>query len=486
MESRSYTQTTPYSRGMSTKLTRAESARINGAKSRGPKTPEGLQRCGNAAYKHGLYATRVHLLPGESNAEFAELQAQMLAYWQPKGFYDELLVEQLTGNIWEMIRLQAGKNDKVLETVASITKNAPRCQDQAKINLLAEQEVSVAGGTIERMNARLSHLARERQRLEREILTLKKSSVISDRSQMSLIINNRQHPDVPASHDAHPTEGTISEGPYVTEAGPHLVPPKFPDPEPDPEPAEPENIVEWAKSALDFHPDPVQTQILTETNKRIMVLAPRQTGKSTAAAVRALHEAVHYDESTILLASASGRQSGQILQKTRQLARKLGLEFGPPPPKCDGFTLANGASVIALPDSEETIRGFSAPRLIIVDEAAFASEDVFKALEPMLTVSGGTIMLLSTPNGQTGYFYDQWHASNSPWARIFGTIEDCPRVDKQAIEDMKRTMAKADFQQEFECKFKAASGQFISIETIRKCLRNDFELFCPDFDAEED
>jgi hypothetical protein len=467
------------------KLNRAESARINGAKSKGPKTPEGLQRCGNAAYKHGLYATRVYMLPGESNAEYGELQAEFLAYWQPKGFYDKLLVEQLTGNIWEMIRLQASKNDKVLESVASITKNAPHCQDQAKINLLAEQEVSVAGGTIERMNARLSHLARERQRLEREILTLKKSAVISDRSQMSLIINNRQHPDVPATHDAHPTEGTLSEGPYVTEAGPHLVPDRFPEKTEPAAAPEPENIVEWAQSALDFHPDPVQTQVLTETNKRIMVLAPRQTGKSTAAAVRALYEAVHHDDSTILLASASGRQSGQILQKTRQLARQLDLEFGPPPPKCDGFTLANGATVVALPDSEETIRGFSAPRLIIVDEAAFASPEVFKALEPMLTVSGGTIILLSTPNGQTGYFYDQWHASNSPWARIFGTIEDCPRVDKQAIEDMKRTMAKADFQQEFECKFVAASGQFISLETVRKCLRNDFELFCPDFDTEE-
>ena len=116
----------------------------------------------------------------------------------------------------------------------------------------------------------------------------------------------------------------------------------------------PPEILKWTTEQVGLTPDAFQAELLTSDAKNILVLGGRQTGKSTAAAVRALHEAVHYDESTILLASASGRQSGQILQKTRKLAKQLGLELGPPPPKCDGFTLANGASVVALPDSEET------------------------------------------------------------------------------------------------------------------------------------
>jgi len=220
-------------------------------------------------------------------------------------------------------------------------------------------------------------------------------------------------------------------------------------------------------------------------NSRILVLGPRQTGKSTAAAVRVLHEAMSHSDSTILLASASGRQSGQILEKTRQMARKLDVEIFSPPPKCDGFRLANGAQIISLPDSEETIRGFSAPRLIVVDEAAFASADVFKALEPMLSVSAGTIMLLTTPNGQTGYFYEQWHDDKAPWTRIMGTIADCPRIKPEAIQAMRKTMSKDDFAQEFECKFIAAGGQFISRETFRKCLRDDFDLFLPEYDKQQ-
>ncbi|MBI2684923.1 MAG: hypothetical protein HYX27_01305, partial [Acidobacteria bacterium] len=166
--------------------------------------------------------------------------------------------------------------------------------------------------------------------------------------------------------------------------------------------------------------------------------------------------------------------------------KKIDVELFPPPSKCDGFTLANGAQVIALPDSEETIRGFSAPRLIVVDEAAFASEDVFKALVPMLTVSAGTIMLLSTPNGQTGYFYEQWHNDNSPWTRLQGSLKDCPRVSKETIDQMRQTMSKDDFAQEFECKFIAAGGQFISREVFRACLRDDFPLFMPEYDLGEE
>ena len=160
----------------------------------------------------------------------------------------------------------------------------------------------------------------------------------------------------------------------------------------------------------------------------------------------------------------------------------MDLDLFPAPPQCEGFTLANGASVIALPDNEEKIRCFSAPSLIVVDEAAFASDTLFTALEPMLSVSNGTLMLLSTPNGQSGYFYDKWHQPGGPWTRIFGTLADCPRISEEAIKKLRESMSEETFQQEFDCRFIAAGGQYISVETFRKCLRDDFELFAPEWE----
>ena len=468
---------------------RAQRARANGAKSNGPKTPEGMQRSQSASYKHGLYATRGHMLPGESNDEFLEIKALEYAFWQPNGFQAELLVNELIGYLWESKRIVAAKNDHMHDLLITVTNNAPHCHDQAKLNLDAEKlGVQSVNGTIDRFNARLAFYNRERERIIRTLLRLEKRTCTSGPSQMSLEINRRQNSELHQTNDAQPVEGTLAEAPYIVEATSDPLPESFPakpDPEqtPDPEPEpQPEEITAWAAQNLDFKADAIQEQILTEPNTRILVLGPRQAGKSTAAAVRVLHEAVHKPNATILLASASGRQSGQILHKTRQMARFMDIELFTAPPQCEGFTLANGASVIALPDNEEKIRCFSAPTLIVVDEAAFASDTLFTALEPMLSVSNGTLMLLSTPNGQTGYFYEKWHQQNSPWTRILGTLEDCPRISEEAIKKLRESMSEETFQQEFDCQFVAAGGQYISLETFRKCLRDDFDLFAPDWE----
>ena len=63
---------------------------------------------------------------------------------------------------------------------------------------------------------------------------------------------------------------------------------------------------------------------------------------------------------------------------------------------------------MALPGHDpKTIRGFSSPRLIVVDEAAFVLDETYAALVPMLAASPeGRIALLSTPFLQQGFFYE--------------------------------------------------------------------------------
>ena len=72
------------------------------------------------------------------------------------------------------------------------------------------------------------------------------------------------------------------------------------------------------------------------------------------------------------------------------------------------FELANGSRVVCLPGTAETVRGFSAPALIIEDEAAFVDDAFNRAVRPMLAVSNGRLILMSTPNGQRGHFFEAW------------------------------------------------------------------------------
>jgi hypothetical protein len=58
---------------------------------------------------------------------------------------------------------------------------------------------------------------------------------------------------------------------------------------------------------------------------------------------------------------------------------------------------------VGLPGTEATIRGFSAVSLLLVDEAARCSDELYLAIRPMLAVSDGTLWLMSTPF-QAGIF----------------------------------------------------------------------------------
>ena len=201
------------------KLSRAESARINGAKSSGPKTSAGLLRSQTANCKDGLYAVRDYKLPRESNEEFAEFQVRIHAYWQPNGVLAGQLVEELAGNIWEANRVHAAKSGYLHDLLAVIARNSPPCASQAKLNLEAEKQASVAGGTMDRSNARLGRLARQRDRIERQLLRLEKRSCTSGWSQKSLKTNNRQNPEIPVFDDAKPGDTALSESPVVVEVG---------------------------------------------------------------------------------------------------------------------------------------------------------------------------------------------------------------------------------------------------------------------------
>jgi hypothetical protein len=74
---------------------RSEQARINGAKSRGPKTPEGKAISSQNALKHGLYAKHPVRLFFESNEDYDLLLDDLLVQFRPASLAERRLVETL-------------------------------------------------------------------------------------------------------------------------------------------------------------------------------------------------------------------------------------------------------------------------------------------------------------------------------------------------------------------------------------------------------
>ena len=91
----------------------------------------------------------------------------------------------------------------------------------------------------------------------------------------------------------------------------------------------------------------------------------------------------------VLLVSPSLRQSRELFAKVIGFLKELEPVEQLEEDNNSSCTLANGARIVSLPGDPDTVRGFSAPKLIIKDEAAYIGDAMQAAIDPMLAVSEG-------------------------------------------------------------------------------------------------
>jgi hypothetical protein len=239
------------------------------------------------------------------------------------------------------------------------------------------------------------------------------------------------------------------------------------------------DAVAFAEDRLAFRPDPWQAQVLRSARRQVILNCCRQSGKSTTTAILSLHTAIYEPSSLILLVSPSQRQSRELFQKVTGFLRALEPAQELEEDNRLSATLSNGSRIASLPGDARTVRGYSAPRLIILDEAAHLPDDgeLYTALRPMLSVSkNGRLILLSTPNGRRGDFYNIW-TGGGDWERIKLVGKECPRISAEFLADELRELGPLLFSQEYEGQFIDAAASAFSSELIDLALTADFERF---------
>jgi len=225
---------------------------------------------------------------------------------------------------------------------------------------------------------------------------------------------------------------------------------------------------QWVNAHLGFTPDPRQAEFLDRADSRLAFVTSRQSGKTQAAAAKALHQALALPGSDYLLFAPVSRQSGHLLTRIRAFCKFLDLSTKSDPDHDNSLVLPNGSRFIALPGVPGNIRGFSAVRAVIVDEAAFVDDALWAAVSPMLAVSRGSLWALSTPNGQTNVFYGICNTPANGWAVLRSPAADCPRIAPEFLAAERALHGEALYAQEYECAFVAASVQFLDRAVIAR------------------
>jgi hypothetical protein len=214
-----------------------------------------------------------------------------------------------------------------------------------------------------------------------------------------------------------------------------------------------------------IQPDDWQADVLRSTDPRMLLNCSRQSGKSTTTAILALHTATYRPESLVLLLSPSLRQSAELFRTVAAIYTRTGATVPAKAESALRLELENGSRVISLPATEATIRGFAAVDLILIDEAARVPDPLYASVRPMLAVSNGRLIALSTPFGSRGWWYEAWR-SQDDWYRVEIPATACPRISPAFLAEERRTLGEWWFTQEYLCQFMDAESQAFSRDDI--------------------
>jgi hypothetical protein len=177
-------------------------------------------------------------------------------------------------------------------------------------------------------------------------------------------------------------------------------------------------------------------------------LTARQVGKTTTATWAIAHHMVFTPGGLNVIACPAQRQSKEAVRRVREILIKVGAEL-----RSDNIyeiELKNGSRVLALPSTDDSIRGLTVNGWIVADEAARLSEDLIAALRPMRArCPEARFAMLSTAWSRTDPFWIAWENDDASVIKLRATAEIPGLIPEAFLEQERRALGEHAFKREY-------------------------------------
>lgn len=204
----------------------------------------------------------------------------------------------------------------------------------------------------------------------------------------------------------------------------------------------------WVREVLGVTPTPWQETFLRAPRRAsILGLTARQVGKTTTAAWAVAHTMLYSPGSLSVIGCPAQRQSAEAVRRVRDVLVKAGAKL-----KSDnvyGLELTNGSRVLALPSSDDSIRGLTVDGWIVADEAARLSDDLIAALRPMRARTQARFAMLSTAWSYTDPFWTAWASDDPSWIRLKATADQPALFPAKFLEEERAALGENRFKREY-------------------------------------
>lgn len=248
-----------------------------------------------------------------------------------------------------------------------------------------------------------------------------------------------------------------------------------------------ESPVVFAERVLKLELHKGQKQILECKDRFIACRAGRRFGKSYCFAVYAAHMAATNNNCRIVCISKSKRQADELFQKIYSIITNSILVNTLTRNTKSRIEFSNGSVIESVPGrNPDSLRGPSI-NLILADEAAYISDDMFSAIYPTImnvrNKNIGKIVLISTPRSYSGEFYKAFQPG-SRYTTFHMKYEDAVyddgtfQVPEEEIEMFAQLCGGRDtakFKREHLAEFGNSEGAFFDIDGVERSICPELE-----------
>lgn len=232
---------------------------------------------------------------------------------------------------------------------------------------------------------------------------------------------------------------------------------------------------------------PFQREMLENMriNRQNLIMAARQLGKTTCASIYLLWFAIFNPSKTIAILANKQSTAVSIVDDIKKGWEMLPAWMKPGVKKYDQLEIKfeNESRIFARATSPDAIRG-EAVSLLFCDEFAFVPENIAEEFwvsnYPTLS-TGGNIVVVSTPNGTAGKFYELWKSAtstkNTSWKTMKIPWFAHPERDEKWKETQIQAIGKVKFNQEYQCSFTGSSYTLIDGDILETFKAVDPPIF---------
>lgn len=236
-----------------------------------------------------------------------------------------------------------------------------------------------------------------------------------------------------------------------------------------PKPLPPQDPVEFFTIEIGQPPDQWQVEVLLAVleSNRISVVASRQSGKSTVIAIALAYLFVHVPDFRIVVLSRTLSQASYFMRKVKRAALRYLDRKDMEVLNTLSIMHREGSMVVCVPCRDpDAARGYD-PHVLAMDEAAFVPQETVDAVRPMIAATAGALIMISSPNGPQGEFYEsvEGRLASYFWSRRV-TADECPRISKEFLEEERISKGELMFRQEYYSEFLQVEGAFFPATTV--------------------